>query len=131
MGHSDFATYDQCGNEADTPPVIPYSVRYEPNSNLSYNDTEYTRTFHEYLSEVPVDTLLYTVYAQDRPKSQGGTEQKIGEIYLRSELVTSKWADEQMFFRHQRHDDDYRQNAQWETTETDEVNIFLLEGEAV
>jgi len=99
VGHSDFATFDQCGIEFDNP-VIPYSLRYEPNPALSYSDSQYTRTFHEHLSDIAPNTLLYTVHAQDRPKSQGGTEKPIGEIYLRSNLVTSKWADEQMFFRH-------------------------------
>ena len=46
-------------------------------------------------------------------------------------MVTSTWADEQMFFKHQRHDDDFRMNMDWETSETDEVDIFLLEGEVV
>lgn len=68
VGHSDFATFDQCGTEFSQP-VTPYSLRYEPNPALSYSDPYYTRTFHEHLSEIAPGTLLYTVHAQDRPKS--------------------------------------------------------------
>lgn len=132
VGHFDFAAFEQDGTKVDDP-VIPYSLRYEPNPDLSYTDDDYTRTFHEHLADIAPDTLLYTVFAQDKPKSQGGIEQEmpIGKIYLRSQMVTSTWADEQMFFKHQRHDDDFRINPDWETSETDEVDIFLLEGEVV
>jgi len=32
---------------------------------------------------------------------------------LKSELVTSLWGDKHLFFRHQRHDDDFRLRPEW------------------
>jgi len=42
-----------------------------------------------------------------------GIEKHIANIVLESELVTSKWADEKMFFRHNRMDDDLRYRPEW------------------
>lgn len=70
-------------------------------------------TMFEHLSGIVEGTILYKVYAKDAPTSLGGQELLIGEIVLRSDLVTSKWGDEHMFFRHQRHDDDMRSNSAW------------------
>jgi len=36
----------------------------------------------------------------DKPVQLGGTEQLIGEINMDTQLVTSHWADEYMFFKH-------------------------------
>jgi len=80
--------------------VFPYSLRYEPNAELSYDDEDYTMTMFEHLSGIVEGTILYKVYAKDAPTSLGGQELLIGEIVLRSDLVTSKWGDEHMFFRH-------------------------------
>lgn len=35
---------------------------------------------------------------------------------LRSQLVTSRWADRNMYFRHQRFDDDLRYKPEWTNT---------------
>ena len=50
----------------------------------------------------------------------------IAEIVLNSELVTSLWGDKNMFFRHQRHDDDFRYHPEW-MTET--PAFFMTEAE--
>ena len=51
LGHSEFASYDQYGLKVDNP-VFPFSVRYEPNPDLSYEDTTYERTYFERLCEI-------------------------------------------------------------------------------
>jgi len=70
--------------------------------------------------------LLYRVYAKDKPTSLGGQDQLIAEIVLKSELVTSLWGDKNMFFRHQRPDDDFRYHPDW-MYET--PAFFMNEGE--
>jgi len=99
LGSSEMATYTQDGVKVANP-VFPYSLRYEPNAALSYDDEDYTMTVFEHLSGIAEGTTLYKVYAKDAPTSLGGQELLIGEIVLRSELKTSKWGDEHMFFRH-------------------------------
>ena len=72
------------------------------------------------------DQVLYKVYARDAPASLGGEEQLIAEIVLKSKLVTSLWGDKHLFFRHQRHDDDFRYRPEWMA----ETAAFLMnEGE--
>ena len=69
--------------------------------------------------------MLYRVWAREKPASLGGEELLIGEIVTRTQLVTSTWADKFMFFRHQRHDDDFRIHPEWVTSD---VNSLVLEG---
>ena len=50
----------------------------------------------------------------DAPSELGGTEMKIAEIYTTSEMTTSNWADEHLYFRHQRMEDDLKFKPEWE-----------------
>ena len=67
------ALYTQEGDEVSSP-VFPYSLRYEPNSELSYDDTEYSSTVFEQLGRIEPGSVLYRVYAKDAPSSLGGQE---------------------------------------------------------
>jgi len=73
--------------------------------------------------------VLYTVFALDKPSSLGGTEMEIGEIVLRSQMQTSMWGDKHMYFRHQKHDDDFRYHPEWMNEPTH--GTFVMEGENV
>jgi hypothetical protein len=42
----------------------------------------------------------------DKPKELGGSEMMIGTLKTTSEMVASKWADENLFFRHQKMSED-------------------------
>ena len=79
-------------------------MRFEVNPDLKYEDTLYEETFQEQLAKIEYPTRLSTVYAKSAPENQGETvdEELIGYVNLKSQLVTSKFADEKMFFRHQR-----------------------------
>ena len=67
------ALYTQEGEKVASP-HFPYSLRYEPNSELSYDDPEYTSTVFEQLSRIAPGSVLYKVYAKDAPSSLGGQE---------------------------------------------------------
>ena len=54
--------------------------------------------------------MLYEVIALEYP---GAPEYHIANIVLDEQMVTSKWADEKMFFRHSRMDDDLRFHPEW------------------
>ena len=129
LGNSDMALWTQEGVKVDSP-VFPYSIRYEPNPALSYgDDLQYTKTVFERISEVPADTLLYTVWARDAPATLGGVETAIGEIWSKSEMTTSMWGDTKMYFRHARHDDDFRYRPEWMAQPTH--GSFAMEGESI
>jgi len=49
----------------------------------------------------------------DQPAELGGKEQLIGQMKTKSQLVTSYWGDEHMYFRHQRMDDDLKLRPEW------------------
>ena len=52
------------------------------------------------LESTPANTPLYDVYALNKPKPLGGTEQMIGTFVLDGTLTRSRWGDEKMFIRH-------------------------------
>lgn len=54
--------------------------------------------------------MLYEVYAIEQP---GADEQHIANLFIRSQLTTSLWGDEKMYFRHHRPDDDFRFKPEW------------------
>ena len=50
----------------------------------------------------------------DQPQELGGTETMIGIIVTKSGFTTSNWADERMFFRHERLENDLQVQKSWE-----------------
>lgn len=68
----------------------------------------------EQLKTIETGSILYKVFAMEAP---GVEEQHIANIVTESQLVTSKWGDEKMFFRHQRFDDDLRYHPEWMTSD--------------
>jgi len=78
-------------------------------STLSGDPMEYV---HQ-LTTVPTNANLYDIYAFDKPSKLGGTEVKIGTMKLKGNLVNSKWADDNLFYRHQKMDDDLEIYPEW------------------
>lgn len=66
------------------------------------------------LATIPSGSLLYDIYATDKPVELGGVESKIGQLVTASEMTTSNWGDTHMFIRHQRMDDDLAIKPEWE-----------------
>lgn len=52
---------------------------------------------------------------------------KIAEITTTSEMTTSYWGDEKMYFRHQRMEDDLAIHPEWEQYTPKYGGIFSLE----
>merc|ERR1712059_108491 len=100
VGLSDFARYGEDGAEVSAP-KFPYKLRFHaPNGSSKFPD-EYRRPFTEDLLTIKKGSILYKVYALDKPTQMGGTEKHIADLILSSDLITSAWADKHMFFRHQ------------------------------
>jgi hypothetical protein len=62
------------------------------------------------LSELAPDTDVFEVRALERPRA---VAEPIGYISLTSRLTTSKFGDEQLFFKHQRMEDDFKSQPAW------------------
>jgi len=65
------------------------------------------------LNSMPADTTLYKVFAWDKPEALGGKESYIGDLVMDGEFTTSKFGDEDLFFRHQRSDEDLKIHPEW------------------
>ena len=50
----------------------------------------------------------------DQPEELGGSEQMIAQIKTVSEMTTSLWGDEHLYFRHTRMEDDLALRPEWE-----------------
>lgn len=93
-------------------------MRFEPSSAVHNSFPKElpgtdAMAYIEQLKSVPANTTLYDVYALNAPTQLGGKEQKIGSLQLDGKLVSSKWGDENLFFRHQKLDDDVKLRPTW------------------
>jgi len=111
VGLSDWGQYGEDGIERSNP-VFPFRLRFEPTGEIAFSDA-YTRPFTEDLKSLRTGTTLYRVFALDKPSQLGGKETRIGDLVLGSDMVTSKWADRRMFFRHQDMEEDLAVNPEW------------------
>ena len=91
---SEIATYDQEGKR-EGQPVFPFRVRISPTGEYSTGPN-----YLDDLATIPAGTLLYNIYAEDKPCEIGGTEQYIGKLVTKSKLTTSLWGDSHLKFRH-------------------------------
>ena len=82
--------------------MIPYELQFE--SPYQFSDTKTDTPWHEQLTSITYDPEkpLLEVYALTAPYQRGGERVKIGHIELMSEITTSKFGDERLFFQHVR-----------------------------
>jgi len=95
---SNWAKYGEDGKEVEGP-VFPYRLRFQPTGEIDFSD-EYVRPFTDDLKSIPADTVLYNILALDQPEELGGVEAQIGQLVLRSEMITSLWGDQWLYIRH-------------------------------
>jgi len=97
---------------------VPFKLRFSPHSDVKNlfpkSGTGNPVAYLDQLETVKANANLYNVYAWTAPKQLGGKELMIGRIQLDGKLIKSKWADENLFFRHQKQDDDLKFNPKWE-----------------
>ena len=124
----DTAGVTEAGRKVDSP-VSPLRIYMVPNV-ASFNFSTQKHDFREDLKLIPAGTVLYTVYAK-LPKAkgkpaQGSTQAEvdlaaakeweslfepsnrsesvvIGTFVTNSEFIFSEWADQNLFFKHQRY----------------------------
>lgn len=122
VGISDWGKYGGNGVETATP-SFPYRLRFHPTGDLSFPDT-YVRPITEDLVTIPSGSVLYQVFALDAPEQLGGTEKRIGDLVLTSEMVTTKWGDQHFFIRHQDMAEDLQLRPEWNKY-TPQMSLFL------
>ena len=108
---SDWAMYDEAGIPVSSA-VFPYSLRFHPTGDIMFSDT-YVRPHTEDLVTIPNGSTLYEVYAMDQPEELGGTEVHIADLVMVSDMITSSWGDQHLFFRHQDMMDDLEIHPEW------------------
>ena len=119
---SDFAKYGEAGKQiADQ--QFPFMLRFHPIGDIVFSD-EYVRPFTEDLTSIPQGSTLYEVWALDQPVELGGTEKHIADLVLVSEMVTSLWGDNHLYFRHQDMAEDVQIHPDWE----EYLDKFGIEG---
>lgn len=115
VGLSDFAKYDENGKQEA--PIIPFELIFEPHSDVKnlFKNTkpEKASQYLEDLKSVKVGSNLYDVYGLTAPKMLDGKKVLIGTLRLDSPLVSSKFGDEALFFRHQQMSDDLALHPEW------------------
>jgi len=111
VGLSDWAQYGEDGIKISEP-VFPYRLRFQPTGDIEFSET-YIRPHTEDLVTIPQGSVMYHVWALDSPRELGGTEQKIADLVLVSDMVTSNWGDNNLFFRHQDMVDDLLIKPEW------------------
>jgi len=112
VGLSNIALYSEDGARVSVP-VFPFSLNFVPESGLSFPD-DYEDDVNTQLMTIPPGTRLYRVFARSAPEELGGQESHIADLVLTSELTTSLWGDQHLFFRHQNMEDDLGLRPDWE-----------------
>jgi len=117
VGLSDWGQVDQAGNAVDNA-KFPFQMRFVPHASVS---SMFPKEMHgtgpmaymDDLVAIPSNSDIYEVYGFDGPPQQGGVEHHIGTLELDGSFVTSKFGDEDLFFRHQFMDDDLKAMPDW------------------
>lgn len=94
-------------------PVFPWKLRFEPTGEWEFPKDTYDVPFEQYLTTIPAGSTLFNIYGWDQPEELGGAETLIAHMVTDSLMVTTYWGDENMFFRHERMDDDLKIRPEW------------------
>jgi len=113
VGLKDFAVTDRAGVREVTP-NFPYQLRISPDESVAtrFSDTGPTCT-QDVLDQLCTLTAGETTSVVHAQRDPGAPWVRIGHIVLSTAPVTSRWADERMFFRHGQFMDDLQDHPDW------------------
>ena len=121
LGLSEFARRDTSGQPSNDPINFPFDLWFEPNQDLrglwpETRQPDYP--FFEQLQDIPNGSVLFRVMARDIPNDprRFGREsrvQHIANIRATSDIITSLFGDERLFFQHERKRDDFDLRPEW------------------
>jgi len=89
--------------------VFPFRLRFHALLSRSCNCTDYEGCMKN-LESLAAGQKLFEVYAEADP---GAAEVLIGHISITDPLTTSKFGDEELFFKHQRMETDFQLQPKW------------------
>ena len=92
----ELAQFDEYGVK-EKEPHWPFQLEVEPYDVYGWTD-EYQNDFQDQLSVIPMNTVMFKIFAFDTPPEQGGEGHLIGWIASRSDQISSFWGDSQLFF---------------------------------
>ena len=113
MSVKDWAKWDEYGN-VEPNPVWPFILEFEPYDVYGWTDA-WQSDFTDQLMSITPGTVMFKVFAYSCPvhKLSGSRGELIGRVVLTSQITTSLWGDQKLFFRHQRIDDDLEVFPWW------------------
>lgn len=109
VGLSHMAQYDQDSNETpENEMLFPFQIILKPNPDLHFPDIQGGDPLVDQLATIPIGTVLYTIMAAPAPKT---AFTKIGVIRTKGKFTKSSYGDENLFFQHQKFEDDLALNS--------------------
>jgi len=90
--------------------VFPFQLSFHALVDVDCPCQDYTSCLAN-LASVPVGTKIFEVSAHSAPGDTNPT--MMGHVVLTDPLVTSRFGDEDLFFRHQHMEDDYSIHPEW------------------
>ena len=100
----EMSQYDEYGNKEEYP-HWPFEMNVQPYDVYGWTD-EYQNDFQDQLSVIPYKPVLFKVIGFDVAPAFGGEEIPMGWIVSMSDQRSSLWGDRQLFFQHQKVNDD-------------------------
>jgi len=109
MGLAEFAKFNESGG-AIAKPNFPYRLVFHPLTKFhTMFPDQNSKPLGQVLSVLPVGPL-YEIWAEDHP---GADLAPIGTLVLRTSPTSSQFGDSDMFFEHQRMEDDFKYRPEW------------------
>lgn len=115
VGLSEFANFQEDGTEDG--PIFPFKIVFEPAPDIAkkYSNTKPNNAmdYITQLTNIPANSTLYNIYGYTAPIQYGGDKLLIGSLVLDGSMVTSRFGDQQLYFRHQDMAEDLVIRKEW------------------
>jgi len=114
VGVSDACTYTQDGKKVANP-EFPFEVIFEPTGKVNFqNEKKSNDALLKELSGIADGSEILTVYAFASPKDKKqGNRIELGTVTTTGSCHQSLFGDQELFFRHQRMEEDFAQRPEW------------------
>jgi len=114
VGLSDACTYDEHGKEAANP-EFPFEIVWEPTGQVSFPDKKKrNEDMLDELASIPAGTEVFEVYTYASPlDKKNGHKTRLGMLSTTSSCHKSLFGDLNLFFRHQRVEEDFALRPDW------------------
>eukprot|EP01137_Pigoraptor_chileana_P007576 Opistho-2@3570 len=112
VGLSDFAAFRQDGT-AEAKANFPFALVFQPNSDITerFRDTTEFDIPAQFSRSFAGNEPLYRVFAV--PTVDSTALEYVGDLVLKSKFTGSKFADQQLFFRHVFIEEDFKLRPDW------------------